>query len=77
MARKIDELENEIKQLSPEQLQEFREWYEKFDSDEWDKKIEADAKNGKLDILASGAISESKAGKRPIRIDIDNLRGQK
>jgi len=63
MARKIEELENEIKQLSPEQLQEFREWYEKFDSDEWDKQIEADAKNGNLDDLANRALADHKAGK--------------
>ncbi len=62
MARKIEELENEIKQLSPEQLQEFREWYEKFDSDEWDKQIEADARNGNLDDLANQALAEHKAG---------------
>jgi len=63
MAKKIEEIEKEIKELSPEQLKEFRAWYEEFDSDTWDKQIEDDAKSGKLDDLAKNAISEHKAGK--------------
>jgi len=63
MAKKIEEIEKEIKELSPEQLKEFRAWYEEFDSATWDKQIEDDAKSGKLDDLAKNAISEHKAGK--------------
>jgi len=67
MARKIEELEKEIRQLSPEQLKEFRAWYEKFDADEWDKQIEADVANGKLDNIAEAALGEYNAGKtRPL-----------
>lgn len=63
MARKIEELEREIQQLSPEQLRQFRAWYEDFDSDAWDKQIEQDAKNGNLDDLAGQALKDHKAGK--------------
>lgn len=63
MARKIEDLERDIKQLSPEQLRQFRAWYEEFDSDAWDKQIEQDAKSGKLDDLANQAVQEHRAGK--------------
>ena len=63
MARKIEELDQDIKQLSPEQLRQFRAWYEEFDSDAWDEQIELDAKNGKLDDLAKQALMDHKNGK--------------
>lgn len=63
MVRKIEDLERYIQQLSPEQLQQFRAWYEEFDSDNWDKQIEQDANNGKLDDLAEQALQEHKSGK--------------
>jgi len=59
----IEEIENIIIKLPQEQLKQFRAWYEKFDSDNWDKQIESDIVSGKLDALASAAISEHKAGK--------------
>lgn len=63
MARRIEELEREIQQLTPEQLRQFRAWYEEFDSDTWDMQLEQDAKSGKLDDLAGQAIRDHKAGK--------------
>lgn len=66
MASKVEEIENEVAQLSPEQLEEFRAWYEQFDSKVWDKQIEDDIKSGKLDALAEAAIAEHKSGKSRI-----------
>ena len=63
MARKIEDIGRDIQQLSPEQLRQFRAWYEEFDSDNWDKQIEQDAANGKLDELANQALKEHKSGK--------------
>ena len=63
MVRKIEELEQDIKQLSPEQLRQFRAWYEEFDSEAWDEQIEHDDRNGKLDDLANQAIKDHQAGK--------------
>ena len=63
MARKVEELEKEIQQLSPDQLRQFRAWYEKFDSDKRDEQIEKDAHSGKLDELASQALKDHKAQK--------------
>jgi len=40
----------------------FRDWFAKFDADEWDRQIEADIQAGKLDKLAAKALSEHKRG---------------
>lgn len=63
MARTVEEIEKEIAHLSPEQLREFRAWYEKFDWNAWDKQIEHDVTSGRLDALADAAIEEHKSGK--------------
>jgi len=63
MARKVEEIEKEISQLPPDQLREFRAWYDKFDSDAWDRQVEEDIKWGKLDALADTAVAEHKGGK--------------
>ncbi|OED36513.1 hypothetical protein AB833_28125 [Chromatiales bacterium (ex Bugula neritina AB1)] len=63
MARKVEEIEKEIQQLSPDQLRQFRAWYEKFDSDKWDEQIERDAQSGKLDEIAIQALQDHKAQK--------------
>ena len=36
---KVEELANEVQQLSRDELAVFREWFRKYDSDEWDKEI--------------------------------------
>lgn len=67
MSRKVEEIENEVAQLSPGKLKEFRAWYEQFDSDCWDKQIEDDIKIGKLNALAEAAIADHKAESATVR----------
>jgi hypothetical protein len=62
MAR-IEELTNEIRQLSREELAAFRDWFRKYDSNEWDKEIEEDIWAGRLEGLANKAIEDHKAGR--------------
>ncbi|MGH7884266.1 MAG: hypothetical protein ACRENO_01075 [Thermodesulfobacteriota bacterium] len=59
---KIESLEKEIKELSRTELEAFRDWFKKYDSDEWDKQIEKDIQSGKLDAIAEKALKEHKAG---------------
>ena len=47
----IAEIEQAIIQLSPEELERFREWFEEYCAELWDKEIEADARSGRLDKL--------------------------
>ena len=63
MARKAEEIEKAVAELPSHELKKFRAWYEKFDSEMWDKQIEADIKAGKLDLLADEAIADHEAGK--------------
>jgi hypothetical protein len=60
---KIEELTNEVQQLSREELAEFRDWFRRYDSDEWDKEIEEDIWAGRLEGLANKAIEDHKAGR--------------
>jgi hypothetical protein len=59
----VREIELAVSRLSPEQLASFREWFDEFDAKAWDEQIELDAMSGKLDELASQAVSDFRAGK--------------
>ena len=59
----IQELQSIVSQLSADELARFREWFDKFDAEVWDRQFEEDVKSGKLDRLANQAISDFKAGK--------------
>ena len=60
---RIEELANEVQQLNREELAAFRDWFRKYDSDEWDKEIEEDIFAGRLEGLAEKAIEDHKSGR--------------
>jgi hypothetical protein len=60
--KKVEEIENQVQDLSPEELTAFREWFAKFDAENWDRQIETDVKAGKLDRLAKQALRDHEAG---------------
>jgi hypothetical protein len=60
---KVEKLENEVQQLNPDELAAFRDWFRRYDSDEWDKEIERDVSAGRLDKLAEEAVAAHKAGR--------------
>jgi len=60
---KVEKLEKEVQQLNPDELAAFRDWFRRYDSDEWDKEIERDVSAGRLDKLAEEAIAAHKAGR--------------
>ncbi|HDY69022.1 MAG TPA: hypothetical protein ENH85_14685 [Candidatus Scalindua sp.] len=51
----VKEIESAITHLSLKELSYFREWFDEFEADEWDKQFEKDVKEGKLDKLAEQA----------------------
>ena len=59
----VQELQSAVSQLSAEELAHFREWFDKFDAEVWDRQFEEDAKSGKLNQLANQAIADFQAGK--------------
>lgn len=54
----LEHLEQQVLQLSSEDLAKFRAWFLELDHQLWDKEIEADFQAGKLDHL----INEARAG---------------
>ncbi|MBI4633614.1 MAG: hypothetical protein HY742_06970 [Deltaproteobacteria bacterium] len=59
----VEMLEQTVKQLSTGELAAFRSWFIEFDAVAWDRQLEADSENSKLDRLAQSAIDEHQAGK--------------
>jgi hypothetical protein len=59
----LEELENRIRNLPPEDLAKFRAWFVEFDHVLWDRRIQTDSKTGKLDRLVNEALADYKAGK--------------
>jgi hypothetical protein len=60
---KIEKLEQQIRDLSEEELAELRRWFAEFDAEVWDRQIEADSKAGKLDRLAEKALRDHAEGR--------------
>lgn len=59
----IQELEQAVTQLPPKELARFREWFDEFDAQVWDKQFEADAESGKLDKTAEQTLNDYRTGK--------------
>lgn len=60
---KLEDITKAIEQLSPEELAQFRDWFEELQARLWDEQIERDAKSGKLDRLADKWRSDFATGK--------------
>jgi len=59
----VEDIEKAIAKLPPDQLAQFRVWFEEFDSALFDQKIERDARSGKLDRLAGQALDDLREGR--------------
>ena len=61
---RVEQIEREIQQLSPEELRAFRDWFAEFDGLVWDRQFERDAEAGRLDQLADRGLGEIRRLKR-------------
>ena len=59
----LEQLEETVAKLPPEQLARFREWFREFDAELFDEKIANDLSAGRLDELANAAIADHQAGR--------------
>ena len=59
----MQDLESEVTKLSKPDLAVFAQWFEAFISDSWDRRIETDIANGKLDHLGQQADAQFEAGR--------------
>jgi hypothetical protein len=60
---RVQQLEQQIASLNQDELRVLREWFARFDADDWDRQIASDAKSGKLARLAERALKDHEAGR--------------
>jgi hypothetical protein len=67
-AKKIQEIEQAIGTLTPEELEELRLWLDEYAGPRpLDRQIEADVVAGRLDGAVQGALNDEKKGRvRPL-----------
>jgi hypothetical protein len=59
----VQEIESAVAKLSREELAAFRDWFQEFDADAWDKQFEADVTAGRFDALADEALRDLHEGR--------------
>jgi hypothetical protein len=59
---KVEAVEQQIQELTSEELEAFRTWFAEYDAEVWDRQIEADARSGRLDELAEQALAAHRRG---------------
>lgn len=58
----VRDLEHAVARLGAEELATFRSWFEAFDVDRFDSRIDEDARSGKLDALVVEALEDRRRG---------------
>jgi len=59
----VDEIKKNITKLSDKERAKLRAWWDELDAAAWDKQIEEDAQNGKLDKLIAESEADFRAGR--------------
>lgn len=59
----VQEIENAVTGLSPEELAKFAAWFEEYQANRWDERIESDSRAGRFDTLIKRAKEQAQAGK--------------
>jgi hypothetical protein len=63
----VEDLERAVRQLSHNDLQEFRRWFAEFEQSVWDQQLEQDIAAGRLNHLAEEALGDFRQGRtRPL-----------
>jgi hypothetical protein len=60
---KVENIESQIQTLSSDELAQLRQWLADYDSEVWDRQLEADVEAGRLDGLAERALRDHNAGR--------------
>ncbi len=58
----VAEIEKAVAELPAEELAAFRAWFERFEADRFDCRIEQDSAAGRLNRLADEALAEFQSG---------------
>jgi hypothetical protein len=54
----LEDIEQAVVELPPDQLAKFGAWFETFDAARFHEKIERDARSGRLDRLADQGLAD-------------------
>lgn len=63
---RVEQVEDQVKGLTPDELRLFREWFAQFDADLWDRQLAEHEGNKRLRELAENALRDHRAGKSTI-----------
>jgi hypothetical protein len=55
---RVEELEGQIKALSPQEFQELRAWVAEHAAEIWDRQFDNDVHAGRLDAIADQALRD-------------------
>jgi hypothetical protein len=65
--RKVEQIEQQIRELSAGEFSELRDWVLEQDWTAWDAQVENNARSGKLDKVIAEAEADYRAGRtRPL-----------
>jgi hypothetical protein len=59
---RVESLQQQIQELSPEELAELRDWFLELDWKLWDAQLERDVQDGRLDAFANQALRDHASG---------------
>lgn len=60
---RVEQIEQQITALDQAEFSALREWFAQYDAEVWDSRIEMDANNGKLAVLAESALRDYEEGR--------------
>jgi hypothetical protein len=60
---RVEDLESAVSRLSAVEFARFREWFDQFAADQWDRQIEADIVAGRFDAAGKRADEDFEAGR--------------
>lgn len=60
---RLESVEQDIRDLGPEELARLRDWFLGYDADHWDRQFEEDVRCGRLDRMAEEAVAAHNAGR--------------
>jgi hypothetical protein len=59
----VDEIQEAVRHLSPQELVAYRAWFTEFDAALWDRELEQDIAAERLETLAQEAIEDLEQGR--------------
>jgi len=59
----LEQIEDRVLNLSPEDFEKFRKWFREQEWVEWDRQIEGDSASGKFKALTERVLADHAAGR--------------